>query len=70
MPVSVNIEIEIRKAMMEVKTYPRGYEFEITDILSVNRCVGATNWISFKLKLQTELMKECNAIGYGKFRKR
>lgn len=56
--------------MNEVKTYPRGYEFEITDILSVNRCVGAANWISFKLKLQTELMKECNPIGHGKFRKR
>jgi|GEM_PF-5792917 hypothetical protein len=70
MALSVKVDEQIKYAMNEVKTYPRGYEFEITDILSVNRCVRATNWISFKLKLQTELMKECNAIGYGKFRKR
>lgn len=70
MALSVKVNEQIKYAMNEVKTYPRGYEFEITDIFLVNRCVGATNWISFKLKLQTELMKECNAIGYGKFRKR
>lgn len=70
MAVSIKIEEQVRYAMNEVKTYPKGYEFEIMNILSVSRCVGAANWISFKLKLQTELMKECNAIGYGKFRKR
>lgn len=70
MAVSIKIDEQIKYATSEVKTYPKGYEFEITDILSVSRCIGAANWLSFKSKLQTELMKECNAIGHGKFRKR
>lgn len=70
MVISININEQVKYAMTEVKTYPRGYEFEITDILSVSRCVGATNWISFKLKLQTELIKECSPIGKGRYRKR
>ena len=70
MAVSIKIDEQIKYATSEVKTYPKGYEFEITDILSVSRCIGAANWLSFKLKLQTELTKECNAIGHGKFRKR
>lgn len=68
--ISIKIDEQVKYAMNEVKTYPKGYEFEITDIITVNRCVGACNWNSFKLKLQSALMKECNPIGYGKFRKR
>lgn len=70
MAISIKIDEQVKYAISEVKTYPKGYEFEITDILSVSRCIGASNWISFKLKLQNELAKECNPIGYGRFRKR
>lgn len=70
MAISLKIDEQVKYAMEEVKRFPKGYVFEITDIVSVSRCVGAANWLSFKAKLQTMLLRECNPIGYGKYKKR
>lgn len=68
--ITLKIEEQVKYAINEVETYPKGYEFNIEDIITVSRCIGATNYISFKLKLQSALVKICNPIGKGRFRKK
>lgn len=70
MPVTLKIEEQVKYAINEVETYPKGYEFNIEDIITVSRCIGATNYISFKLKLQSALVKICSPIGNGRYRKK
>lgn len=70
MPVTLKIEEQVKYAINEVETYPKGYEFNIEDIITVSRCIEATNYNSFKLKLQSALVKICSPIGNGRYRKK
>ncbi|MGY0394571.1 MULTISPECIES: hypothetical protein [unclassified Fusobacterium] len=70
MSITLKIEEQVKYAINEVKTYPKGYEFNIKDILVVSRCIGATNYISFRLKLQSALVKICSPIGNERYRKK
>lgn len=67
---SLNVEEQIEYALDEVSTYPRGYVFFVEDILNVKRCIGATNYITFKSRLKMALSKTCSLIGTDKYRKK
>lgn len=61
--INIRIDNQIKYALEEVKTYPRGYEFEIKDIIVVKRCIGAYNLNTFEGRLRPLLLKECVGIG-------
>lgn len=68
--IFIKIDEQIKYALNEVKTYPKGYEFYVEEVLSISKCIGAGNWKSFIAKLYPALMYECIALGGNKFRKK